>query len=102
MHMVTYALAAGSRSYQTGIGRVRGSVNASHLIRFRKFHAAARGQRLCASARRPLPRQAARASFRRRPHRGRADGTYDKLFDKFGMTKLKATTFAIKGDGPTN
>jgi hypothetical protein len=32
----------------------------------------------------------------------RADGTYDKLFDKFGMTKLKATTFAIRGDGPTN
>ncbi|MDN3278272.1 hypothetical protein QWJ07_28700 [Frankia sp. RB7] len=25
-----------------------------------------------------------------------------KLFDKFGMTKLKATTFAIRGDGPTN
>jgi polar amino acid transport system substrate-binding protein len=24
------------------------------------------------------------------------------LFDKFGMTKLKATTFAIRGDGPTN
>ena len=22
----------------------------------------------------------------------KADGTYDKLFDKFGMTKLKATT----------
>ncbi|WP_247501476.1 transporter substrate-binding domain-containing protein [Bradyrhizobium sp. 1] len=32
----------------------------------------------------------------------RADGTYDKLFDKFGMTKLKTTTFAIRGDGPTN
>ncbi|WP_439357021.1 hypothetical protein [Bradyrhizobium sp. DASA03007] len=32
----------------------------------------------------------------------RADGTYDKLFDKFGMTKLKATTFDIRGDGPTN
>jgi polar amino acid transport system substrate-binding protein len=32
----------------------------------------------------------------------RADGTYDKLFDKFGMTKLKNTTFAIRGDGPTN
>jgi polar amino acid transport system substrate-binding protein len=30
----------------------------------------------------------------------RADGTYDKLFEKFGMTKLKATTFAIRGDGP--
>ena len=32
----------------------------------------------------------------------RADGTYDRLFDKFGMTKLKDTTFAIRGDGPTN
>jgi polar amino acid transport system substrate-binding protein len=32
----------------------------------------------------------------------RADGTYDKLFDKFGMTKLQATTFVIRGDGPTN
>jgi polar amino acid transport system substrate-binding protein len=32
----------------------------------------------------------------------RAEGTYDKLFDKFRMTKLKATTFAIRGDGPTN
>jgi polar amino acid transport system substrate-binding protein len=32
----------------------------------------------------------------------RADGTYDKLFDKFGMTKLKATTFAIRGNGPPN
>ena len=32
----------------------------------------------------------------------RADGTYDRLFDKFGMTKLQATTFAIRGDGPTN
>jgi polar amino acid transport system substrate-binding protein len=32
----------------------------------------------------------------------RADGTYDRLFDKFGMTKLKNTTFAIRGDGPTN
>jgi polar amino acid transport system substrate-binding protein len=32
----------------------------------------------------------------------RADGTYDKLFDKFGMTRLKAATFAIRGDGPTN
>ncbi|MBR1270146.1 transporter substrate-binding domain-containing protein [Bradyrhizobium sp. AUGA SZCCT0222] len=32
----------------------------------------------------------------------RTDGTYDKLFDKFGMTKLKATTFVIRGDGPTN
>jgi polar amino acid transport system substrate-binding protein len=32
----------------------------------------------------------------------RADGTYDKLFDKFGMTRLTATTFAIRGDGPAN
>lgn len=32
----------------------------------------------------------------------RADGTYDKLFDKFGMDRLKATTFAIRGDGPAN
>ena len=32
----------------------------------------------------------------------RADGTYDRLFDKFGMTKLKNTTFVIRGDGPTN
>ncbi|CAN5200265.1 ABC transporter substrate-binding protein [soil metagenome] len=32
----------------------------------------------------------------------RADGTYDKLFDKFGMTKLKDTKFAIRGDGPAN
>jgi polar amino acid transport system substrate-binding protein len=32
----------------------------------------------------------------------RAEGVYDKLFDKFGMTKLKATTFVIRGDGPTN
>ena len=32
----------------------------------------------------------------------RADGTYDKLFEKFGMTRLKATTFAIRGDGPAN
>jgi polar amino acid transport system substrate-binding protein len=32
----------------------------------------------------------------------RADGTYDKLFDKFGMTRLKTTTFAIRGDGPAN
>ena len=30
----------------------------------------------------------------------RADGTYDKLFDKFGMTKLKSASFAIRGDGP--
>ena len=32
----------------------------------------------------------------------RADGEYDKLFDKFGMTKLKTTAFAIRGDGPAN
>jgi polar amino acid transport system substrate-binding protein len=32
----------------------------------------------------------------------RADGTYDKLFDKFGMTKLKDASFAIRGDGPAN
>ena len=32
----------------------------------------------------------------------RADGTYDKLFDKFGMTRLKTTTFAIRGEGPAN
>jgi polar amino acid transport system substrate-binding protein len=32
----------------------------------------------------------------------RAEGTYDKLFEKFGMTKLAATSFAIRGDGPTN
>src|SRR5258707_14722718 len=30
----------------------------------------------------------------------RADGTYDKLFDKFGMTRLRAPTFALRGDGP--
>jgi polar amino acid transport system substrate-binding protein len=32
----------------------------------------------------------------------RADGTYDKLFEKFGMTRLKTTIFAIRGDGPSN
>jgi polar amino acid transport system substrate-binding protein len=32
----------------------------------------------------------------------RADGTYDKLFEKFGMTKLKTTTFTIRGEGPAN
>ena len=32
----------------------------------------------------------------------RADGTYEKLFDKFGMTKLQASSFAIRGDGPAN
>ena len=30
----------------------------------------------------------------------KADGTYDKLFDKFKMTRLKDTTFAIRGPGP--
>lgn len=30
----------------------------------------------------------------------RADGTYDKLFEKFGMTRLEAANFAIRGDGP--
>ena len=28
------------------------------------------------------------------------EGTYDKLFDKFKMTRLKDTTFAIRGPGP--
>jgi polar amino acid transport system substrate-binding protein len=32
----------------------------------------------------------------------RTEGTYDKLFDKFGMTRLKDAAFAIKGDGPGN
>ncbi len=32
----------------------------------------------------------------------KADGTYDKLFDKFGMTRLTGATFAIRGDGPAN
>lgn len=32
----------------------------------------------------------------------KADGTYDKLFDKFRMTRLKDTTkFAIRGPGPS-
>ncbi len=31
----------------------------------------------------------------------KADGSYDKLFDKFGMTRLKAPAFAIRGPGPT-
>ncbi|MFC0407025.1 ABC transporter substrate-binding protein [Roseomonas elaeocarpi] len=31
----------------------------------------------------------------------RADGTYDRLFDKFGMTRLPAGEFAIRGTGPT-
>ena len=30
----------------------------------------------------------------------KADGTYDKLFDKFKMTRLKDTQFAIRGPGP--
>jgi len=30
----------------------------------------------------------------------RADGTYDRLFDKFGMTKLPAGAFGIRGSGP--
>jgi len=30
----------------------------------------------------------------------RSDGTYDKLFDKFGLTKLPDQTFAIRGPGP--
>jgi polar amino acid transport system substrate-binding protein len=30
----------------------------------------------------------------------KADGTYDKLFDKFGITKLSDATFAIRGPGP--
>ncbi|MEP9350454.1 ABC transporter substrate-binding protein [Xanthobacter sp. KR7-225] len=29
-----------------------------------------------------------------------ADGTYDKLFDKFKMTRLKDRAFAIRGTGP--
>lgn len=29
-----------------------------------------------------------------------ADGTYDKLFDKFGLTKAPGKTFAIRGPGP--
>ena len=31
----------------------------------------------------------------------KADGTYDKLFDKFGMTRLPTDKFAIRGPGPT-
>jgi polar amino acid transport system substrate-binding protein len=31
----------------------------------------------------------------------KADGTYDQLFDKFGMTRLATQTFAIRGPGPT-
>jgi polar amino acid transport system substrate-binding protein len=30
----------------------------------------------------------------------KADGTYDKLFDRFKMTRLKDTNFAIRGPGP--
>jgi polar amino acid transport system substrate-binding protein len=30
----------------------------------------------------------------------KADGTYDRLFDKFGITKLPDATFAIRGPGP--
>ena len=30
----------------------------------------------------------------------KADGTYDRLFDKFGITKLSDATFAIRGPGP--
>lgn len=29
------------------------------------------------------------------------DGYYDKLFDKYGLTKLPVETFAIRGPGPT-
>ena len=30
----------------------------------------------------------------------KADGTYDRLFDKFGMTRLADARFAIRGPGP--
>ena len=30
----------------------------------------------------------------------KADGSYDKLFDKFGLTKAPESTFAIRGPGP--
>jgi polar amino acid transport system substrate-binding protein len=30
----------------------------------------------------------------------KADGSYDKLFDKFGLTKAPDSTFAIRGPGP--
>ncbi|MEJ1156663.1 ABC transporter substrate-binding protein [Prosthecomicrobium sp. N25] len=30
----------------------------------------------------------------------KADGFYDKVFDKFGMTRLTEATFAIRGPGP--
>ena len=32
----------------------------------------------------------------------RADGTYDALFDKFGLTKLPGTSFGIRGTGPAS
>jgi polar amino acid transport system substrate-binding protein len=31
----------------------------------------------------------------------KADGTYDRLFDKFGMTRLTTDHFEIRGPGPT-
>lgn len=31
----------------------------------------------------------------------KADGTYDRLFDRFGMTRLAGDGFAIRGPGPT-
>ncbi|HVY15195.1 MAG TPA: ABC transporter substrate-binding protein [Rhodopila sp.] len=31
----------------------------------------------------------------------RKDGLYDKLFDKFGMSRLSGPTFAIRGPGPS-
>jgi polar amino acid transport system substrate-binding protein len=31
----------------------------------------------------------------------KADGTYDRLFSKFGMTRLTTDRFAIRGPGPT-
>jgi polar amino acid transport system substrate-binding protein len=30
----------------------------------------------------------------------KADGAYDKLFDKFGLTKAPDSVFAIRGPGP--
>ncbi|WP_159998336.1 ABC transporter substrate-binding protein [Roseomonas sp. 18066] len=30
----------------------------------------------------------------------KADGTYDRLFEKFGMTRLTGASFAIRGPGP--
>ena len=30
----------------------------------------------------------------------KANGTYDALFDKFGMTRLAGDTFKIRGTGP--